>query len=226
MRIYNGIDVSRYQGEIDFQEVAGDGIDVVYIRAGEGSGLTDPYFLSNYEKALGAGLHAGFYHYVTAADEAQAAEQADFFFSLLDGKRYSCRPAMDFENTEGMDRDQANAVALAYLGRLKQLAGVIPAIYSDVYRAENLWDSCLSHYPLWVAGYGIPRPSSVGPWSDWSGFQYSDTGSVSGIGGAVDRDYFRSGMFLDGTEPDLVRWNHIENPNRIYVGQRLLLLFP
>ena len=251
MRLYNGIDVSQYQGDINFDEVAGDGIDVVYIRAGEGSGYTDSYFPSNYEKAKAAGLHTGFYHYVTAGDEAQAVQQADFFFSLLEGKSYDCRPAMDFENTAGMSGGQANAIALAYLKRLEQLAGNIPAIYSDVYRAENLWEDCLSHYPLWAAGYGIPRPSSIGPWSDWSGFQYSDTGRVSGISGAVDRDYFRSGMFLDGTGPDktilyyvrrgdtlsgiaarfgttvgdLARWNNISDPNRIYVGQRLLLLF-
>lgn len=248
MRIYNGIDVSKYQGDIHFRAVAGDGIEVVYIRAGEGS-ITDPHFLSNYSNAQKAGLHTGFYHYITATSENQAMEQAEFFFSLIDGKSYVCRPAMDFENTQDIFREQANAIATSYLTRLEQLTGDIPAVYSDAYRAGNLWDSCLSHYPLWVANYGVARPSSIGPWSDWSGFQYTDTGSVAGIDGPVDRDYFRAAIFLNGAAPDktityyvrrgdtlsgiaarfgttvadLVRWNSIPDPNKIYVGQRLLL---
>lgn len=73
-----GIDVSMWQGDIDFEEVAESGMDTVYIRSGLGSDYTDPYFEQNYERARAAGLNVGFYHYVTARTVSQAEYQAHF----------------------------------------------------------------------------------------------------------------------------------------------------
>ena len=67
-RLYQGMDVSSWQGDIDFQAVRAAGIQAVYLRTGVGLEYVDPYFQSNYEKALDAGLNIGYYHYVTAAD--------------------------------------------------------------------------------------------------------------------------------------------------------------
>ena len=64
-----GVDVSAYQGSIDFASVAASGIEVVYIRAGGGSDFIDPYFARNTQSAIQNGLHVGFYYYVTARDE-------------------------------------------------------------------------------------------------------------------------------------------------------------
>ena len=110
-RIYHGIDVSQWQGNIDFDAVSESGIEIVYIRAGQGSGYTDPYFRSNYEGAKAAGLKIGFYHYVTAQNTAQAVQQADFFYSLIKDKTIDCRPAMDFESFPGLDNREINAIA-------------------------------------------------------------------------------------------------------------------
>ena len=81
-KLYNGIDVSEWQGNIDFGEVARAGIEVVYIRASEGRGYVDPYFRENYEKAKANGLRTGFYHFLTATNEAEAKEEAEFFILL------------------------------------------------------------------------------------------------------------------------------------------------
>lgn len=77
-RLYQGMDVSSWQGDIDFQAVRAAGIQAVYLRTGVGLEYVDPYFQSNYEKALDAGLNIGYYHYVTAADTFQARQQAEF----------------------------------------------------------------------------------------------------------------------------------------------------
>lgn len=197
---YRGIDVSAWQGEINFTRVKDAGIEAVYIRAGEGANITDRYFERNYENAKAAGLKYGFYHYVTARTVSEAEEQADFFAALIRSKPYDLKAAMDFENLSGLTADEAVAIAKAYLERLEQRSGHTPAVYSDAYDARTVWRSNLTKYPLWVADYGVREPGSIGGWSSWSGFQYSDKGAVSGISGHVDLDYFRDGLFLTDDE--------------------------
>ena len=75
---YQGIDVSKWQGTIDFQAVADAGIQIVYMRAGQGTDYVDPYFQDNYTKARAAGLKVGFYYYVTAQTPSQARQEAAF----------------------------------------------------------------------------------------------------------------------------------------------------
>lgn len=195
-RLYPGMDVSQWQGDIDFEAVKRAGIETVYIRACEGSGYVDRNFESNYEKASAAGLHIGFYHYVTASDTEEAVRQARFFYSLIEGKSYACRPVMDFESFPGLDTEEINAIASVYLETLTELSGSTPALYSDTYNAANTWDAALTSYPLWVAEYGPAQPGNLGPWETWAGFQYSDTGRISGISGNVDLDHFRDTIFI------------------------------
>ena len=102
--MYKGIDVSVWQGDIDFSKVKEHGIEAVYIRAGEGDNITDKYFESNYQKARSAGLKYGFYHYVTARSTVQAKEQANFFANLIHTKPQDMRAAMDFENLRSFGR--------------------------------------------------------------------------------------------------------------------------
>lgn len=199
---YCGIDVSVWQGEINFDKVKDSGIKAVYIRAGEGTNIVDRYFERNYENAKKAGLKYGFYHYVTARSVSEAEEQADFFANLIRTKPYDMRAAMDFENLSGISAREAVDIAQAYLERLDQRLGHTPAVYSDAYDAQSVWRSHLTKYPLWVADYGASRPYSTGGWETWSGFQYEDKGKVKGIDGHVDLDYFRGEIFLTKDEKD------------------------
>ena len=80
---YHGIDVSQYQEEIDYTEVKAAGIEVVYIKACQGSDFIDPMFEINYTNAKAAGLKIGFYHYITATNAEEAIAQADYLFSLI-----------------------------------------------------------------------------------------------------------------------------------------------
>lgn len=196
---YRGIDVSAFQGEIDFDEVKNSGVDFVYIRAGEGMDITDGQFETNYKKASAAGLKLGFYFYVTAGSAEEASKQAERFAALISGKAYELRPAMDFESFDGLRSAEVNAIAAAFLEELESRSGVKPVIYTDAYCAETLWDDSLTAYPLWVADYngGEDDDPETGKWKAWGGYQYSDGGSVSGISDQVDLDVFTEEMLVE-----------------------------
>lgn len=196
--VYDGIDVSKWQGEIDFASVADDGIKIVYIRAGAGSDYEDPYFEKNYAGAKAAGLKIGFYHSMTASTEAEAVAEADFFTGLIAGKEYDCLPAMDYGYIHNLSTAAANANALSFLKEVKKKTGGNAVIYTDAYGAISVWNSeVASEALLWVAEYGVSEPKANGKWSGYAGWQYTDTGKVSGISGDVDRDRFTKDILLD-----------------------------
>lgn len=195
-RQYLGIDISEFQGEIDFEEVRRSGIEAVYIRAGAGE-YTDEYFAENYERAKAAGLKIGFYHYVTARSVDEGRRQARFFASLAAGREPDMRLAMDFEYFGSLSVSQINAISEAYLDELTALTKREAVIYSDLSNARNIFSRALAEkYPLWAAQYGADEPSANGKWREWVGFQYTDEGRVSGIYGNVDRNIFTEGIFL------------------------------
>lgn len=195
-RQYRGIDISEFQGEIDFEEVRRSGIEAVYIRAGAGE-YTDEYFAENYERARAAGLKIGFYHYVTARSVEEGRRQARFFASLAAGHEPDMRLAMDFEYFGSLSVSQINAISEAYLDELTALTKREAVIYSDLSNARNIFSRALAEkYPLWAAQYGADEPSANGKWREWVGFQYTDEGRVGGIYGNVDRNIFTEGIFL------------------------------
>lgn len=195
-RQYRGIDISEFQGEIDFEEVRRSGIEAVYIRVGAGE-YTDEYFAENYERAKAAGLKIGFYHYVTARSVEEGRRQARFFASLAAGREPDMRLAMDFEYFGSLSVSQINAISEAYLDELTALTKREVVIYSDLSNARNIFSRALAEkYPLWAAQYGADEPSANGKWREWVGFQYTDEGRVGGIYGNVDRNIFTEGIFL------------------------------
>ena len=195
-RQYRGIDISEFQGEIDFEEVRRSGIEAVYIRVGAGE-YTDEYFAENYERAKAAGLKIGLYHYVTARSVEEGRRQARFFASLAAGREPDMRLAMDFEYFGSLSVSQINAISEAYLDELTALTRRKAVIYSDLSNARNIFSRALAEkYPLWAAQYGADEPSANGKWREWVGFQYTDEGRVGGIYGNVDRNIFTEGIFL------------------------------
>ena len=116
--IYEGIDVSSWQGYINYDEVKKAGIDVVYIRASEGK-FTDDFLNYNYENAKANGLKIGFYHYLTATTVWEAEEQAEFFASVIEGKEFDCKLAMDYEEFDGVGYNEINQIAVAFMKKTK-----------------------------------------------------------------------------------------------------------
>lgn len=212
--VFSGIDVSVYQGDIDFEQVKNSGIEVVYIRAGYGFSVTDPKFEENYTNATKAGLKCGAYYFVTARNTEQAYLQATRFAELISGKTFAARPAMDFEEFGSLGKNGINIVGLAFMQKLRELTGIVPILYTDAYNASETWDWNFAQFPLWVADYDAEEPyvtSNI--WQSYAGFQYSDRGEVPGIYGNVDLGRFTSSVFLNGASevtptksPDAIRY--------------------
>ena len=199
--IYQGIDVSSWQGSIDFAQVRNAGIDIVYMKSSEGRSYIDPYFERNYQNAKANGLKVGFYHYVTARTVEQAREQANFFASVISGKEPDCRLAMDFESFGNLSVNQINEISKVFLETLQNATNKEVLIYSNSYSARTIFSRDLAIYPLWVANYGVSEPGGNDKWATWVGWQYTSTGRVAGISGNVDRNQFTDGVLLSNISP-------------------------
>lgn len=212
---YEGIDVSDWQGYIDYGQVKNSGIDIVYMKASQGSNIKDPYFDINYENAKANGLKVGFYHFLTATDTQEAERQAIFFSSIISGKQADCKLAMDYEQFYGVEGEQINQIAMAFIQKVKELTKKQVIIYSDLYNSERTFSPELaSQGELWLAYYGDYRSlqNVNASWNTFIGVQYTDRGVVPGIRGNVDRDLFSEEIFLD----DNSEIPNTENPNGNY----------
>lgn len=209
--LHNGIDVSEWQGDINFSEVKQSGIDVVYIKSSQGSNYVDPYFKTHYENAKANGLNIGFYHFLTAYTEEEAIEEARFFVSVINNYASDCRLAMDFEQFGDLSVSEINEISTAFLDTVTSLTNKEVVIYSDASNARNVFGPELaSKYPIWVADYYVSEPAN-GNWSSWIGFQYTNKGEISGIDGYVDRDYFTNEIFL--SDSSSINVDNLPNPS-------------
>lgn len=222
--IYEGIDISSWQKNVNFSKVKNSWIDIVYIKSSEGTRYIDPYFESNYKNAKANGLKVGFYHYVTARNVTQAKEQANFFARIISGKQIDCKLAMDFESFGNLSVSQINEISKVFLETLESATKTSPIIYSNAYSAREIFSSSLNKYPLWVANYGVSKPGSNGKWSSWVGWQYTSTGRVDGISGNVDRNKFTDGILLNNSTPMPPPPDNSENSNTdntiVYIVKR------
>lgn len=217
--IYQGIDISAYQGNVDFNEVKNAGIDIVYIKASEGDNFEDPYFRKHYDGAINSGLNVGFYHFVRARTNEQAISEAEFFAKVISNTKPNCKLAMDFEVFGNLNTNEINSISKTFLQRVEQLTGKEMIIYSNTYDARAFFSEELARiYPLWVAQYDVRDPSDNGKWNNWVGFQYSDIGRISGINGNVDLDRFTKEIFLSNSGEIKPPSNPVpdEIPNIIY----------
>lgn len=200
-QIYQGIDISSWQKNVDFSAVKNSGVDIIYIKSSEGKSYINPYFESSYSNAKASGLKVGFYHYVTARTTQQAIDEAIFFARTVSGKQADCKLAMDFENFGNLSVNQINEISKTFLETLERATNSEVIIYSNAYSARTIFNQELTKYPLWVANYGVNAPGSNGKWDSWVGWQYTSTGTVNGVSGYVDRNQFTDGVFLSSASP-------------------------
>lgn len=197
-----GIDVSRYQGTVDWRKVRAAGKSFAFIKATQGSSYRDPNYATNVKGAREAGVLDGAYHFVDATSTEEAVRQAQNFAKALQdaggASSFSFPPVMDYENNPAnLSKAQINAIAKSFLNELERLTGRKPMIYTGNSFA-NQFDASLGSYTLWIARYSTTRvPADTPAWRQWDFWQYSDSGRVNGIQGAVDLNVYR------GTEQEL-----------------------
>jgi lysozyme len=190
----HGIDVSKWQGEIDWRQVAGSGVSFAFIKATEGGDVADDRFIDNWDGARAAGVPRGAYHYFYFC--RPAGEQARWFIEHVPREPGALPPVLDVEwnhrsRTCPM-RPPAGAVRAemaTFLAEVGRHYGVRPVIYTtvDFWRDNELWR--VGGHEFWlrsVAGH----PAEVYPAQPWSFWQYTGTGHVPGIAGYADINVF------------------------------------
>lgn len=192
-----GIDISNWDGTVDFDKVKKDDIDVVYIKATEGNFFVSPTFKIQYAGAKAARLSIGFYHLFRPSTEEDALSQAEHFCSTINGKSYNCKLALDLEVNNKLDKDTLSKLADIFLKEVKKLTGKEVVIYTYTNFAKFNLTTLLSSYPVWIADYKTTTPASNPIWDSWIGFQYSDSGLVKGINGYCNLNVFTNEILLN-----------------------------
>lgn len=187
-----GIDVSKYQGTIDWKQVAASGVKFALLRVGSSTNsgpYVDPTFEANYKGCRDNGIAVGAYLYTYATSEADQNAELAVFLPALTGKTFEYPVFVDVEDKSltGIGKAALTQLVKRYMDIIDQ-KGFVPGWYSYTnYINSYLCPEVLADYPLWVADYR----SSLGYTGDYHIWQYTSKGTVPGISGAVDlnRDY-------------------------------------
>lgn len=186
-----GIDVSKWNGNIDWNQVKASGVNYVIIRCGyrgssQGALIEDPKYKANIEGATKAGLKVGVYFFSQAIDEVEAVQEASMVLSLVKNYKISYPIFLDVEASGGradnISKETRTAVCKAFCQTI-QNAGYTPGVYANrVWLNSKIDTSQLGNCKIWLAQYAA-QPTYTGRYEIW---QYKDSGSVPGISGHVD----------------------------------------
>ena len=190
----HGIDVSRYQGKIEWKNVASMEerdvkIDFAFIKATEGVLLVDPYFQRNWDQTLKVGIIRGAYHYFKP--QKSGLWQADLFLQAVSFESGDLLPVVDIEETGGKSKVDLQINLKLFLKRIEKKLGVKPIIYTGYkFYLDNLKGD-FDAYPVWIAHYYRAKPKTNVKWKFW---QHSDKARINGIIYNVDMNVFNGGM--------------------------------
>jgi len=191
----HGIDVSHYQGTVVWDKVKESGVSFAFAKATGGIYDTDPQFKNNWAGMKAAGVIRGAYHFYHA--NYDPTRQAEYFISVVsqieDG---DLPPVVDLEAAgmvDGITVEKYAADVKTYLNFVESNLGIKPIIYSNPYFANKyLIDPFFGDYVLWVAEYSSHAPVIPTGWAggEWTFWQHEASGTVPGINGNVDHNYF------------------------------------
>lgn len=194
-----GIDVSTYQPTINWTSVKNGGIDFAYVKSTEGATWTSSTFANQMAGAAAAGVPAGAYHYARYDNNSAATEAAHFLDVAGDYMAAgNLRPVVDIEQTTTQSAATVSTWVNTFCNAIVAATGVEPLVYTFASYASTKLNSTVTQWDLWMAQYPsspAPQtgsPSSTAPWASgtWKVWQYTDSGTVSGISGSVDRNVF------------------------------------
>ena len=202
-----GVDVSYYQGNVDWTAVKKAGKAFAIARVSDGTGFTDPDFQKNWKGMKAAGLIRGVYQFFRPNQDPIA--QADLLLSELKAagglETDDLQPVMDMEVSGGLGPSAIQANMQKWLTYVEGKTGRKPIIYTAAFMSGNVGTGFVK-YPLWVANYGVSCPTMPSNWTQWVMWQSGSTGSVAGISGNVDVNVFNGTLadlkkFIDPTPP-------------------------
>lgn len=171
-----GIDVSGFNGPVDYEKVKKKGYTYVMMRAGSGKSFVDSQFADNYGNAGDAGLKRGVYYYSYATNVQEAEAEAANCLSILDKRNLECPVAYDIEEEATFASGNTTAIAMAFCEKIKN-AGYEPMIYSSLNKLNEFFDyESISGYKIWIANYEVDYPDY--PYTYWM-WQYG-IGNVPG----------------------------------------------
>lgn len=181
-----GIDVSEWQGDIDWSAVTAD---FAIIRAGYGKELSqeDERFEQNYAGAKAAGIPVGAYWYSYATNVEEAVKEAEVCLKVIAGKRFEYPIYLDIEEqrTLSLGKAAVTAIIKAFLDKVESAGYWVGLYMSASPLSAYVSESVRNRYAVWVAHYGVSKPGYSGSYGMW---QKSSTGSVPGISGNADLD--------------------------------------
>ena len=186
-----GLDVSYYQGTIDWPRVRAAGYAFAFLRVSDGTGFRDPKFASYWVGAKAAGLVRGAYQFFRPNQDVAA--QADLLIAAVGRPAAGdLPPVIDVEAAGGLAPATVAARVRQWVDRVKAATGVDPIVYTGKYfwRDQVGGPTTFARNPLWIAQYTTLCPDLTPPWSTWAFWQHTDKGTVPGIAGAVDLDRF------------------------------------
>jgi lysozyme len=205
-----GIDVSSYQGTINWPAVKGDGVEYAFIRASDGTGYIDSKFETNWTNSRAAGIRHGAYQFFRPGQDALA--QADLLLAKIGGKIAAddLPPVVDVEASDGLTATQIQAKLKIWVDRVKAAIGRDPIIYTGFYFwRDSVGAPDYTTSPLWHAQYTTAAcPNIAPPWQTWAFWQFTSSGTVAGISGNVDVDRWNGDLaslvaFLGPAKPVL-----------------------
>jgi len=186
-----GVDVSYYNGTINWTTVKNAGYDFAFIRISDGTGFRDPKFAANWAGAQAAGVVRGIYQFFRPNQDVAA--QADMVIAavgtLVPG---DLPPVIDVEVTGSLSPANVAAKVRTWVDRVKAATGIDPIVYTGKYfwRDQVGGPTSFANNPLWIAQYTTLCPDLTSPWNTWAFWQHSESGTVAGMSGSVDMDRF------------------------------------
>ena len=193
-----GIDISHYQGDIDWEQLENAMIEkcpirFVMIKATEGASRLDPMFNDNFRNARDYGFIRGAYHFWS--NKSSAREQAQFFLKRVHLQKGDLPPVLDVEHKpKDMSDDDFRREVLTWLHIVEDKYHVKPIIYTYYkFKVNYLGTPVFDDYPYWIAHYYVDKIEYKGPWKFW---QHTDAGRLPGIKGYVDFNLY-NGSYYD-----------------------------
>lgn len=189
----HGIDVSSYQGKINWQRVKAmheDGVHIkfAFIKATEGILMVDPYFQRNWREAPKAGIICGAYHFFLP--QKSGLWQAKFFLQTVKMEKGDLPMVVDVERLYRTTPEKMRTQLTLFINQIETKTGVKPIIYTNISFYQDYLQGYFDEYPLWIAHYYQPQ-LRIGSNTKWQFWQHSDKARINGINQKVDMNIFK-----------------------------------